>query len=87
MGISFKVILEHDEEDGGFVATIATLPGVVGQGETEEEAIQDVQAALNFTLESMIERGEELPPSDESARHLPTFEEARQRGFRAELVV
>jgi predicted RNase H-like HicB family nuclease len=87
MEFLFTVRVEPDEEDGGFVATIATLPGVVGQGETEEEAIQDVHAALMFTLESMRERGEELPTSDESARELPTFEESRERGFRTELVV
>jgi len=29
-----------------------------------------VQAAVEFTLESMVERGEELPPGDEIAREI-----------------
>ena len=64
------MVIHPDREDGGFVATVPSLPGVAGQGETEEEALEDVRAALEFTLESMAERGEEMPPGDEAAREL-----------------
>jgi antitoxin HicB len=64
------VVINSDPEDGGYVATVPSLPGVVGQGETEEEAFEDVKAALEFTLESMIERGEELPSGEEVAREV-----------------
>jgi antitoxin HicB len=64
------VVINPDPEDGGYVATVPSLPGVVGQGETEEGAFEDVKAALEFTLESMVERGEELPPGDEVAREI-----------------
>ncbi|MBX6765001.1 MAG: type II toxin-antitoxin system HicB family antitoxin, partial [Rubrobacteraceae bacterium] len=47
----FAVAIHPDPEDGGFVASIPSLPGVYGQGETEEEALEDVKAALEFTLE------------------------------------
>ena len=50
-----------DPEDGGYVATVPGVPGVVGQGETEEEAYEDVTKALEFHLESMAEFGEEIP--------------------------
>ncbi len=66
----FVVVINPDPEDGGYVATVPSLPGVVGQGETEEEAFEDVKVALEFTLESMVERGEELPPGDEVAREV-----------------
>jgi antitoxin HicB len=59
----FAVVINPDPEDGGYVATVPSLPGVVGQGETEEEALEDVKVAVAFTLESMIERGEQLPPA------------------------
>jgi antitoxin HicB len=52
------VVVNPDPEDGGYVATVPGLPGVVGQGETEEEALEDVKVAVEFTLESMIERGD-----------------------------
>lgn len=79
--ILFTVIVEPDPEDGGFVARTPTLKGVYGQGETKEEAVRDFQVALDFTLQSMVEEGEELPESDESARDLPTVDEA-PRAFR-----
>ena len=66
----FAVSIHPDPEDGGFVATLPSLPGVVGQGETEDEALEDVKAALEFTLESMREAGEELPGGDEIVREL-----------------
>jgi antitoxin HicB len=74
--ILFRVIVEPDPEDGGFVASTPTLKGVYGQGETEEEAVRDFEAALDFTLRAMMEEGEELPESDESARGLPTVDDA-----------
>jgi predicted RNase H-like HicB family nuclease len=79
--ILFRVVVEPDREDGGFVASTPTLKGVYGQGETEEEAVRDFQAALDFTLRAMVEEGEELPESDESARGLPTVDDA-SRTFR-----
>lgn len=66
----FAVAIHPDLEDGGYVATLPSLPGVVGQGETQEEALEDVKAALQFTLESMAELGEELPEGDETVREL-----------------
>jgi predicted RNase H-like HicB family nuclease len=79
--ILFRVVVTPDSEDGGFVASSPTLKGVYGQGETEEEAVRDFEVALDFTLRAMMEEGEELPASDESARGLPTVDEAG-RSFR-----
>ncbi len=66
----FVAVVFVDPEDGGYVATIPTVPGVAGQGETEEEAYEDVEKALAFHLESLAESGEELPedPAPTSAR-------------------
>lgn len=66
----FAVVIHPDHDDGGYVATLPSLPGVVGQGENEEEALSDVRAALEFTLESMRERGEEIPHGDDTIREL-----------------
>jgi predicted RNase H-like HicB family nuclease len=84
--ILFKFIVEPDEEDGGYTAYTPTLPGVVGQGETEMEAFEDLEAAMQFTLDDMVAKGEPLPESDESARNYPSLDEAK-RTFRAELAV
>ncbi len=62
----YKVIIEPDE-DGVYVATVPALPGVVEQGDTEDEAFQNIGAAIRFTLDSMHEEGEVPPPSDAAA--------------------
>jgi predicted RNase H-like HicB family nuclease len=59
----YTVIIEPDE-DGVYVATVPALPGVVDQGASEEEALENIRQALDFTLADMAERGEEIPPSD-----------------------
>lgn len=43
---TYTVVIEPDPENGGFVATIPSVPGVVGQGETEEEALANAKSAL-----------------------------------------
>ncbi len=64
----YTVIIEPDE-DGVYIATVPALPGVIDQGDTEEEAFENIKEALDFTLMDMIERGEEIPPSD-AGRHV-----------------
>lgn len=87
--IVFKVVIEPDEEDGGFVAYVANLPGVYGQGETEEEAADNLSESLNFTIRDMIDNDEKLPESDESAAHLPSLptKSESRHNYRKELVV
>ena len=62
----YKVVIERDE-DGVYIATAPAIPGVVEQGDTVDEAFENIGAALRFTLDSMSEEGEELPPSDAPA--------------------
>ena len=70
MSRRYIVVVDEAPEDGGYIASVPSLPGVYGQGETEEEAFQDAVAALTFTLDDMTENGEELPPSDGHPREV-----------------
>ena len=63
LGRRYKVLIEQDET-GVYIATAPALPGVVEQGDTGDEAFKNMGAAMRFTLDSMVEEGEELPPSD-----------------------
>ncbi len=54
--MNFKVIIEEDE-DGAFVATVPALPGCISQGDTEEEALENVKEAIELHLESLAEDG------------------------------
>lgn len=66
----FAVVVREDPEDGGYVASVPSIAGVYGQGATIEEAIEDAKEALEFTLEDMKKRGEEIPAGEESAREI-----------------
>lgn len=55
-------ILLHQDEDGFFVAECRTLPGCVSQGQTREEAIENIQDAMRGYLESLRKHGEPIPP-------------------------
>lgn len=59
----YNIVLEKDE-DGVFIATAPAIPGVVEHGETADEAFENMARAMKFTLDSMVEEGEELPAPD-----------------------
>ena len=49
---TYHVKLEQDE-DGRFVATVPQLTGVISDGATEDEALENVYEAVEAMLESM----------------------------------
>ena len=55
--MEFDVFLEQDET-GTWIAEIPSLPGVYGQGNTKEEAIENVKDAVKLYLDT-----EGTPPS------------------------
>ena len=63
MTLHYGVVLE-DGEDGWVIARVPSLPGVVTQGRTREEALANAREAIELTLEDMKERGEAIPPAD-----------------------
>lgn len=46
----FKIILEEAEE-GGYVTYVPPLPGCVSQGETREEAVENIKEAIEVYLD------------------------------------
>ena len=52
----FKVIIRPDLEDGGFNVSCPALPGCHSQGETEAEAISNIQEAIEWCLDALNER-------------------------------
>ncbi len=58
--MKFRVLIEQDE-DGKFVASCPTLPGCWSQGETREEARQQMADAIAGYLESLKKHGDPIP--------------------------
>ena len=61
----YTVVLER-EPDGGFVASVPVLPGCVSQGDTREEALRNIQEAVELYVEDCTAAGDPVP--DEADR-------------------
>jgi len=46
----FKVVLEESDE-GGYTAYVPSLPGCISEGETKEQALKNIQEAIELYLE------------------------------------
>lgn len=55
-----QVVLIPDET-GGYVVEVPSLPGCYSQGETIEEALENIKEAIELHIESMIAHGEDVP--------------------------
>lgn len=62
MARTFPVILLPQPE-GGYFAQCSTLQGCYSQGETVEEALENIREAIELVLEDMAARGETVPQS------------------------
>ena len=58
-----------DADGGGYLATVPDLPGCMSDGETPEEALKNVQEAIESWIAAAKEWNEEVPkPSPPLAR-------------------
>jgi len=48
--MKLRVVLEPSEE-GGFTAVVPSLPGCISEGDTREEALRNIQEAIQVYLE------------------------------------
>jgi predicted RNase H-like HicB family nuclease len=54
--IAFNVEVEQDTLDGGYIAACLDLPGCVSQGETEQEAVENLVEAIVGVMEARMQR-------------------------------
>lgn len=62
-----QVILIPDEESGGYTVEVPSLPGCISEGDTLEEALENIQDAIREYIASMVEHGEAVPPEYSTA--------------------
>ncbi len=58
-----KVVL-YPGEDNYIVAEVPSLPGVVSQGKTRREALENIREAVALHIEVLIERGQQVPKDE-----------------------
>jgi predicted RNase H-like HicB family nuclease len=61
--MKYTVVLQR-ENDGGYVATVPALPGCVSQGDSREEALRNIEEAMELYLEDVKAAGEPIPTED-----------------------
>jgi predicted RNase H-like HicB family nuclease len=62
----FKIMLEPDEESGGYVVTCPSIPGCYSQGDTIDEAIANIKEAILLCLEDMESQHLEIHDSSKT---------------------
>ncbi|MDF1534818.1 MAG: type II toxin-antitoxin system HicB family antitoxin [Methanosarcinaceae archaeon] len=50
-----KVVIEEDEEAEGYIVCCPALPGCFSQGNTTDEALENIKEAIQACLESLGE--------------------------------
>lgn len=61
--LEYTVVLEPlpPEDGGGYLARVPELPGCMSDGATPEEAVVNVQDAVEAWIEAAREQGREVP--------------------------
>jgi predicted RNase H-like HicB family nuclease len=62
MALTRQVILIPDEDGIGYTVEVPSLPGCISEGDTLEEALENIQDAIAEYIADMIANGEEVPP-------------------------
>ena len=61
--MEYKIVLEPDREQGGYVVRCPALPGCYSQGDTREEAIDNIREAIEAYIESLKKDNLPIPPT------------------------
>ena len=55
--MKLKVIV-HEAEEGGYCVTVPALPGCISEGDSYEEALENIKDAIRLHVEDRLEAGE-----------------------------
>ena len=59
-----QVLIYPDREDGGWVCEVPSLPGCLGQGETRDEALENIRGAIASWIEAAKSLNRDVPDGD-----------------------
>ena len=61
MTLRYEIILYYSQEDESFIAEVPELPGCAADGETYQEALQNVEMVMQEWIETAQELGRTIP--------------------------
>jgi predicted RNase H-like HicB family nuclease len=59
--LHYEIILYWSEEDQAFIAEVLELPGCAADGETYQEALQNVEVIIQEWIETAKDLGRSIP--------------------------
>ncbi|MGD1809710.1 type II toxin-antitoxin system HicB family antitoxin [Dapis sp. BLCC M126] len=59
--LHYEIILYWSQETRAFIAEVPELPGCIADGETYQEALQNVEIIMQEWIETAQELGREIP--------------------------
>ena len=74
MTLKYEIHLFWSDEDDCYIANVPDLEYCSAHGDTYEEALKEVQAAMGFWIDVQKERGYSVP-EPKTWRYVPTKEE------------
>lgn len=60
MSITRQVVI-HPDEEGGFWVEVPSLPGCISEGDTVEEALENIKDAIQGYIASLQKHGDPIP--------------------------
>ncbi len=57
----YEIIIFRSDEDDVFVAEVPELKGCMAHGETQSEAVENINEAIELWIETAKEFGDEIP--------------------------
>jgi len=61
---TFEIVIEKEEEDGGYLAYSPTLPGCFSNGKTIEDARRNIREAIQQHVASLLAHGQPVPQNE-----------------------
>lgn len=71
--LNYRILLRKESE-GGYTVIVPSLPGCVTYGDTIEHAITMAKEAIELYIESLEERGEEIPSEEGTLEYTISIE-------------
>ncbi len=65
---TYAIEIFYSDEDEGFIAVVPELAGCSAFGETDGEALSEVEVAIDLWLETAREEGREIPEPSSNER-------------------
>ncbi|MCI0542681.1 type II toxin-antitoxin system HicB family antitoxin [bacterium] len=70
--ITYNVQLEPQEE-GGYTVTVPALPGCISEGETLEEALENIRDAIGGYIHVLAKHNRKIPLEVSDVRQVQVF--------------